>query len=76
MKDSDGQEQDECPSLIREDRIRKIHAECFPDDPEKIVRSAIIRQKPQKADILKSPRSLNCVLFENEMEAPSNGQDD
>jgi hypothetical protein len=38
MKDSDGQEQDVCPSLIREDRIRKIHDECFPDDSDKIAR--------------------------------------
>jgi hypothetical protein len=37
MKDSDGQEQDVCPSLIREDRIRKIHR-MFPDDSEKIAR--------------------------------------
>jgi len=27
-----------CPCLIREDRIRKIHAECFSDDSEKIAR--------------------------------------
>src|SRR5215470_14973409 len=39
MKDSYGQEQDVSPSLIREDRIRKIHAERFPDDSEKIARS-------------------------------------
>ena len=38
MKDSDEPEQDVCPSLIREDRIRKIHAECFPDDSDKIAR--------------------------------------
>jgi len=38
MKGSDGQEQDVCPSLIREDRIRKIHTECFLDASDKTAR--------------------------------------
>jgi hypothetical protein len=49
MKDSDGQEQDVCPSLIREDRIRKIHAEYFSDGLDKIARFRNISTKTAKS---------------------------
>jgi hypothetical protein len=62
--------------VIREDRIRKIHAERFPNGLDKIARFRNIVTKTAKSRQTDGSPVAKLGAVENKMEALSNGQDD